>query len=794
MKKIIKNSIFTLLLLFTSIILSACCSPRICEINVIFKDADENLQLENYTEYVKLGTGMTVEISLPEGYVYDNFSAKVGDIELKYEVVSSDNSVEEKFQYTVPKKIIVNINKLNNDHDLILDMSGCKYKKLPITVAEDILKNSVTSNYHGDQFSNLKAVVINPDYLSNLKELSGDAIIEEVDFSSTGVAWVDYGSNVIFCHIKDANYDDMYSLYSPVGKFTTKTDRIEHNKVEYIKLNASLRGNLFYNLYEGNAPIVNSRLYYLGLIKEEMHLYRNIPNFDNEKGVSFEDKENQFIIITNKQEHNSDLISINMYAPTTETFDLEKEYLDQVEINSTDNLTISRIDKYDEEDKLKNPSVLSEYGKRYDKYSMYIGNNIAFDPMLDDEERSSLSSELYLVISSNDGIVLEDIEVNLLSYEKQKTNDYPLIRLNDYYFKTTRNQLVFKINKEMLEEFFYDRTSENGIQYIIGSAYLHVTFNNDFLVEHSDDSEFTTLVVPLELNGKTIGYDNDYLVEIFVENEQGIDYGFIDRHSFHEDIIFFKTSQLYDWDGTNFVARTDLYVSVEGPKYNDYYSPVINNIYMYKAAANLPFFGDRGIVIENPKELNGYHKQNINITVDSGSVNNSTYAGKQLRIRVNLIITVKNDAILDLDFTNIEFKDEYADAIYMTNSIEFDSMDTFQRVDYMNVNSEEDYLNLNFGANTEIYYFVYSEDEELEFDVYVGQKNPLNGVFEAVYDETRLISQTKQLLDILGNAVRVRDNAGNWHNVLVKYQYYDVYLLSGNTHFAFNPNAQLSSD
>ena len=238
-------------------------------------------------------------------------------------------------------------------------------------------------------------------------------------------------------------------------------------------------------------------------------------------------------------------------------------------------------------------------------------------------------------------------------------------------------------------------------------------------------------------------------------------------------------------DGSNYVARRDLYITIIGPEYNDFYSPVIDSIFLYKPY-DVPLLGQDGIR-PDPKVLNGVIKQSINVNMEINNVNNTTFVGNQLRIEVCLNLTTNNTSVFNVDFSGLTFTDEYNDAIYMSNDIDFDSMDDFTRIDSIVVDA--DTSNIKFGYYKDIYYFVYSEDENLEFDIYVGQENPSTQEFEGKFDVDRQISNKKILKDILGNTVRVTDNKGRVYVVYTKYQSCDVYSVKGSEHFAYNPNS-----
>ncbi len=781
LRKSLKNLILCLMITLCVYVISACCGPKMCEITVKFNDVDEALGLTNYTEIVEAGVPIKVTIELPVGYVYDNFSAKVGDYDLNWEVKLSDPTIEPEFEYTVAKTITISVDRVNNNHQIDIDMSGCRVKKLKINVAQDILNNSITQDEDDKDLSNLQIVTINPDYLTNLMYLRGDAITGQIPVSVSGEAYVDYDSYAILCFTKEDGKQEMTNLYSSVGKYTPANKIIEYKENKYAEYNLALKGNVPYNLYEGNSAISKTRLYYMGQIKEDMEFYRQIPDFDVTKGFAFNDKENQFVLLTNRQDYNSSLLSISAYVPTSQSYDESNPSLDRV-----DGKTVVKLDKYASDGSIKNPNVYGEFGKRYDMLSFYLGETVVSDLYLTEEEKASLSKEIYIEVASE--FVIGELEVYLLSYEKQTKNDFPKLRLTDFLV-SEKDKTIFKLDRSVVEDFLKARTdSENGSDYVVGNAIFYVRIGDKVMENNWYSKDYTTLMFPLVINGSTIDYSNDYRIEIFVEDKEGnIDYGFVDMQGSNCDIAHFKSTQLYDWDGSEWIARNDLYIKITGPKYNDYYSPVIETIFLYKPY-KVSLVGQFGEKVQDPKTLNGLDKYSINVAMSLNGVNNSTYIGRQFRIDVALNITTKNTGTFDLDLGNIKFADQYNDAIYMRNDIDFSSMEDFRRIDSIAVGAGD--TNIRFGYYTDIYYFVYSEDENLEFDVYVGQKNPETEEYEGVYNENRKISDTKELKDILGNVVQIRDNKGNWHKVFTKYQWCDVYRIEGGEHFAYNPNTE----
>lgn len=779
-KKIIKNSVLCLMIMLSTYVISACCGPKMCDITVVFNDVDENLGLENYVETIEAGLRVEVVIDLPIGYVYDNFSAKVGDHELNWNVELSESVDDPEYDYTVAKTLTVTIDRVNADHEINIDMSGVRMKKLEVNIAQDILNETITKDKDQKEYSNLEIVTINPDYLTNLMYLRGDAILERIPVSVSGKAFVEYGKHSILCYTKDNEKADINQIFSSVNKYPFTTDMIDHNSKKYSRCVLSTKGNVPHYLYDEGGAITKSRLYYFGPVKEDIKLYKEIPDYNVDMGLSFDDKENQFVLLTNRQDYNSDLLSISVYVPTLNAYNDINPAMDRV-----DDRTIIKLDKYDQNGDINNSNVYSEYGFRYDMLSMYIGAAAATDFFLTEEEKGSLSNTLYICVES--AFLIDKLNIRLLSYEKQEKEDFPIVDLSSDYIVSDKGKYIFKIDKTIIDEFVKTRTdSVRNADYIVGNAFLDISFSDELRDQISNSKDFTQILFPLYFNGNVVYSDNDYRIEVFIEDEYGNrNYGFIDRQSSRSDFAYFRTDQLYENIDGELYAKNDFYISIQGPKYNDYYGPIIDTIYLNKPY-NVTLVGQNGLKVEDPSVFNGVEKYKINLDMELNGVNNSTYAGTQLRVDVKLNITVSNVSVFNVDFTDIVFKDTYTDAIYMTNSIDFDGFEDFRRIDSIAVSGGD--VEIKFGYYTDIYYFVYSNDENLEFDIFVGQTDSQTDEYVGVYDPARQISATKELRDILGNVVKVRDNSGKWHIVYTKYQEYVVYKIDGVEHYAYNNN------
>jgi hypothetical protein len=182
------------------------------------------------------------------------------------------------------------------------------------------------------------------------------------------------------------------------------------------------------------------------------------------------------------------------------------------------------------------------------------------------------------------------------------------------------------------------------------------------------------------------------------------------------------------------------------------------------------------VAVENPKTFNGIKNLKLNIK--------GMYHRPQVLFQYLLVISlnlseINNDKV-NIDFGGIEFANPSVDTIYATNNINFSTLTSFTRLDYITVTAD---TGLKFGPSTDIFYFTVSDS--LNFDIYIGKYEKETGKYFGIKDESRKITKTKKLYDIAGNEIYV-EVGGKRFNVYVKYQSVDLYSMQGSKHYAFN--------
>ena len=769
-RKIIKNLCLILFMLLSVWTLTACCAPDDCTINIVFNNIDERIGVSTYSETVAFGEGLIVEFTIPEGYDCDELIAKVEDLEFPCTITLEDESVAKGYEYSTAKNVVLGLNKITRDFDLVFDMSEVTKRTFDITLNKEVLSASTCKNDDGEAVSNMKVVTFDSEYATHLVELSEDIVRDTISFVD-GTATIEYGEYAIICYEKQELNATISDLYSYTGHFTEEEKINTYNNIDYVHYPVAIRGNTYYNLHENGAVNTKSRLFYIGKIQEDLSIIKNIPTYVEQKGFVLDNSENKFSLLTNRQDYNSDLLTIDIYGLSDVAYTANDDRLDKVGGN-----TIKKIEKYSsaENKVLKNSDVMYEYINRYDVTNMYIGDNIEEDSLLSENEKVSLSSKLYISIKCE--VELENLDIMLLTYEKQLSNDFPMLILTNTIV-SEKGQVLFELDKSVLADFIFDRaeeTSSGVVNYQVGNAILKVGMKTTYIdnSRFSGTFEYSVINYPLTLNSDTCKTDHDYQLQFYILNDDGSrDYGFVDMQKYSEDLVYFRTDKLWDEDGK---FKENVYLNIIGPEYNDFYNPVINRIYLY-LNYDWPLTTD-GIAIENAQEFDGM----LNIPVDISGQEQKPYPGDQYRIKINLTITSINETRMQLDFENMNFNN-YTDAIYVTSNFDFEDFNDFQRIDNL---SKTTHNPVYFGKSTDLYYFVVAE-EDLDFDVIVGEMQGEDYV--ASSNPERIISDSKQLFDIAGNAVTVFLN-GKLYNVYVKYQAYDIFQVMGTNHWAFNSN------
>lgn len=726
---------------------SACCSAMKIEMKVVYEGVDPELNLTSYTKELDMGESVKLEYVIPEGFDHEGFKVLLNnEKEIPWSVTYEDPYIEPQYAYTVQKRITFSVEKLIDDFTLNIDLSEVKRRALQLTVSDSILDITSTNRGKVDEKSNLSIISIDPSCVNNLTRVDESKIIARRDFNKNK-ATVYYGEYVIICYNKLVDHKEIPTLYTDVNRFSRTENITSIDTINFCQFDVAVMGARYYHLIENNTQQTKTRLFYFGQVKENFNIYNKIPNYTSPKGFVLNDEENKFSLLTNPTKYNSDLLSINVFSPSVKTYDPDDNSLDQV-----DGLTLNKI----------NSAEL--FKNRYDRFDMYVGNDRQFDIFLTEEERSNLPNSLYVSVESE---IIRDVDVNdvlnylnihLLHYEKQGAGESHLTFLQRDILESDKGALFIKLDINTIRDFLDNKINNEGnVAYITGNAILYVAVDPDYVEESRKNKKFPYSVIdyPTYYNDVYRGIDTSYNYEFYILNEDSTkDYGFLDMHKWSADVVYFRTDKLFKSE----VFQDNLFLNAKGKDYNEYYNELIISINVKNGSKSL---FDLGYVsVEDPYTYNALDGVAIKIK--------DRYPGDQYTLKIYVSATPVNENNYNVSFDNLTFNNS-EDVIYMTNNYNFDDSTDF--VGVSELSKAADY-NIIFGVNTEIYYFV-KTDDQMEFDLYVNSN-----------ESERKLSKTKRLVDVAGNAISISVN-GKQYDVYIKYQAYDIFGTAAAEYLAF---------
>lgn len=750
-KKAIRNVCLLIMLFLSSSLLGACCSMDI-EATVNFIGVDSELDYESYIQKLDIGESLDISLSIPEGFDHEGFEVFLEDKAISYEVTYDDPNIEEQYRYSTGKTITFSVSKAIGDFTLNIDMTSVTRKAFTINFSNGLVDGAKTekSNKKGEYDSNLYAVSIDPDKLDRLTRLDSSNVLAVREVVGNKVT-VYYDEYVALCYVKSSGKSNFSTFYTDVNHFTDSSDILTLGNINYCKYDVTMSGNNYYHLYDYAINSSSSRLYYIGRIQESFNIYEKIPTYVAPQGFTLDDEENKFSLLTNLHEYNSDMLTIKIFAPAGDTY-TDEQYQSSDNLDKMGNITAIEL----------SPNGVEH--NRYDRYDMYIGNDISSDKYIYDSERGSLPSKLYIVVESEVGVTVDDLgnrlHFCLLHYEKMSSTVPHLIFSN--ILETDKGKIYFEIDKDVVSSYIDNKIDPvDGTQYKTGNAIIYFTLSSTWL-EHRNESTFpyTSINYRLYTDGTFLGLNDGYKFALYIRNEDGTkDYGLIDKQAYAEEIVYLRTDKLfsYDDDLKKWVYNNNLYFDLEGKEYKTVYNEIIHDI----TATTNQFTGSaiKGstIKVENPIEFNGLNGIEVYFP--------GRYVLDQLTLNIYMNVSDYSSSDYQVKFSKSIFTLENGETsngtILMTNNIEFeDSSDFVKMLEY---NAERtDSISINFGNGKEIYFF--TTDSNLNFDVYIGS------------DENK-VSSVKELKDILGKNIYVTYNNKNY-KVYVMYQSVDIYFDS----------------
>lgn len=769
MLKKIRNVFLLLIILVSAGLISGCCAMKKINVEVVFINAHEELGLENYSESIKYGEGISFELEVPVGYDHEGLKVTYNQSEVVWDeddVVYEDpkfkEEINQNYRYTTKKTISISVNRIIKDSTINVDLTEVTRRGFDLEIASDILNTTGTfvNNHMTD--SNLSVVSIDPSSIGRLVKVDPSIVLAERPVEGNK-ATVYYGEYIILCYVKPSTTSaEISTIYSRPNYFTNEEDILYYGDTAYLQYDVAKKGNAYYNLYRCANPATSSRLYYIGLIEEGYTLQKTIPDYVTSSAMTMEDDYNKFSLLTNLNKYNSDLLSIEVYKPTQNNTTGVDSILDngsQVELELATPISANTL--------YPNNNLYN----RYERYDMYIGNNKATDSLLTAEEKTNLPNKLYISISSTIvdddlglwGDELEDyLNFHFLHYEKQ-SNTVSHISVENLVTSSSGAKFLI-IDRELIESYINPKVySGTNTEYETGNAILYVEMDVDYIRTAGDrDSSlhqfpYAFFDSALYLNGEYVGYNRNYTMDFYVvgDNDERT-YGFVDKHCYGEDRVFFRIEDIFESDGT---FKNNLFVDIQGMDYNSFYAPIITTV---KITKNYDALVVDTISITNQATFNGIKSLLVNLK-------EAEVGKQQYRLHMYLSVSEVKEGAYDVSFSNIDFgNNNTSDAIYITNDVTFVDDTSFFRLSNMTKDYDSD---VRFGANSDIFYFV-ATDEPLDFDIYKIVEKEVDG--ETV-TERHLISGTKQLKDICGNPLKIYLNSGKECFVYVKYQIVDIY-------------------
>lgn len=748
------------MLFLSSSLLGACCGMNIkAEINFI--NVDSELDYKSYVEVLDIGQGLEMVLDIPEGFDHEGLVVTLnGTKDIPYEVIYDNPNVEEKYRYTTGKTIKFSVAKATTDFTVDVDMTKVTRRAFTLNISSGITSSTTTLNDKKENVSNLYAVSINPDGLDRLTRLDASNVLAKRLVVNNKVT-VYYDEYIALCYEKPSGYSEFSAFYTDVNYFTSDRDILHLGTIDYCQYSVSKSGNNYYHLYGSGLRESDTRLFYIGRIQEGFNVYEKIPNYVSPQGFELDDDENKFSILTSSQEYNSEMLTIRVFAPTDNEV-TEDEFKDTVYDKMGGQIA-------------KEISPTERVNYRYDRFDMYIGDNISEDKYIENSEKSTLPSKLYLVVESNIGETSGDIASRLyfclLHYEKM-SNTVPHVVFNSVKV-SDKNKVYFEITQEVVETYIDNQFDViDGTSYKTGNAIFYVTINDNWKSECYSNSTFpyTAINYRIFYDGVFKGIDNNYKYSLYILNEDGTkDYGLLDIQTYSDETVYFPTDKLFELveenGGSKEKYRDNLYFDIIGKKYNTIYCEIIHGL----TAKSEQYTGsslDKGrYEVKDAKEFNGILGAKVEVPY--------RWAQDQCTFNFYLDVSDVNESNYQINCSQIEFGVDdgtgSSGTILMTNNINFESSDDFVRVTSWNkddINTTGYNDSISFGVSTEIYYFV--TNPSLQFDIYMGSDSDLK------------ISTSTPLKDIVGNDVYISYN-NKRYQVYVKYQSVEVYSDSNVT-------------
>lgn len=743
-------------LIICGFLFSSCCSPSPSKISVHFEGADERLGLKDYTYDLAFNGNLVITFTVPKGYDHTKVSATINGNNISNEevVFEEGKTVEEGYEYTLDKTITYRVNFIKRDSSVVVNLTDMQKLKFDVILDKDM--------------ENFTVLSIPEEKTEDLfLELLESEVIEQYSFTNHKAS-IEYGNFIVLKHNINSSKQDYDAIYSNITHFTSDRNKSNLGSLEFATYNKAVKGNTDY-LYNKNRS--GEVLYYIGELKEDVSFQTTIPNYVEDKGFDIERKPNTFYLYTNLSDYNSEMFSLDAYAPTNEVYDQNNPDMDII-----DGKTMKKVSPFD------------IHKDRYAIYKIYLGLDKDTDVLLAQEDKEDLNTDLYFVLSSSIG--LENINFKMLADEFERpTNQTYKLSVSDTL--TSKGKSYLKMDSASLEEFSLDRdyvsTTGNIYNYKTGLAILYPEVDYYYFSSHKQGPTPSTGTDLRVYKNVVISStdpqitNEDINVELYISNDGGItkDYGITDNHYWPDNrakvnCSYFKVEDLFTYvnaggedEHYGWVYNNNLYMTLKGEKYENFRSVRINRMEIKIDGESLTTVQTGPLNVIDAKAFNGYADYNIS------EMEYKPLGEYTLLINVYLESIYSSSAILN--FSQLETPNNYTQGLYISRTLNSEILGKSSKTDTekltgftfvnggnkTNASSSKDteayFKNIEFSSYIDLYYFVKCSDPNYDIEIRLDASDP-----------TTAISSSKTLLDIKGDKVTIEINGEAYYIKVLK--------------------------
>ena len=774
-KKLSRKKVVLLSLLFVVMVigiyfLADSCALNNFDITVIYKNVNGDLGLNDYVAKVKFKDSYSFSFIVPEGYDHTKITAQLitmdgnniaVDIDYKMELLDPEIEVDEEHLYSVDRKFTYTLDSVNRPLKFVIQMGDVQKKQFDITL----------DGVNAKHYSVVK-VKYNPDeYLTTLNSDNCEEFINtesgsisttyEKSFKDNKVS-LDYGSCIAL--VSNAPDSELLDCFYGDTTYFDYTNQTQVNS-QLVSYNIAKRGNMYYT-YEAVGQVYK-KIYFIGDIKEDISLSKNLPGYKEEKGFQFEKKPNTFYLFAPLYSLNSQTFTYEIYSTTESCWARD----DRNQVVKTDYIETINEDESHSIINLGLVNPNSQYKRKYDIFNLYIGKDKANDILLDEDYKATLLDDIYIKVKSDEelnGI----LNMLLIAEEKQIIRDdlknYDLIvpKLSFDVLSSGGNYYA-KINYDIIEDFIVQRPMELGgqiIDYSIGNCILYPEYDyKKSISETAEASEYFSISVSIAFPDG-VEYDGYNLAPYIILRDGTKDYGLLDYHKYKypsDTMSGFKgrIGILSRFRKDKFISVNNfvdnLYLELYGPEYNGIGQPQIstinlldtNGLYYSKSFNNYDDLDDNDNTDNIISEIPVYSKINLSV--------NYAYS---LVCAVSPTANLSNLQANKISCDNITFPADPSQAIYITNDFKFGEDKNLEKLFY----ADTDVVS-QIGGDRNFYYVSTIEDEYFNFDIYFIQKDLEGNDLEPIK-----ISKTTILRDITGKVMQMEIN-GIQYDISIKY-------------------------